>query len=100
MALAYTAQTSTTITLNGSEFPAVNTFVFVIRALADGGLANIASAPNHTKYPTAYADVMSGPITIGGGTASATAATKAMAGQSGSHAAGSVAFVSLGDDRK
>jgi len=78
----YTTQTAVGITLDSTTFPANNTFVFVIRALADGGLANLETAPNHWKYPTAYADVISGPVTIGGGTSSAATRIKALKLQS------------------
>ncbi len=58
---AYTAQTSATIAGLSS-----GNYVITIEALADGGLANIASAPYHWKYPTAYADVISGIVAIAG----------------------------------
>jgi hypothetical protein len=57
---AYTTQTSAGFTLN------VSSVFFVIEALADGGQASILTGPYRWKYPTAYAAVMSGPVTIGG----------------------------------
>jgi hypothetical protein len=59
----YTTQTSADFTMGSKDG---TTYFFVIEALADGGQASILTGPYHWKYPTAYAAVMSGPVTIGG----------------------------------
>jgi hypothetical protein len=45
-----------------------NTYVFAITALVDG-TANVQTSPNRSSLPTAFASVVSAPITISSGTA-------------------------------
>jgi len=61
----YTSQTSVTL----PPLSAGNTYVFAITALVDGGTANIQSSPNRSTLPTAFATVVSAPITISSGAA-------------------------------
>jgi hypothetical protein len=58
----YTSQTSVTL----PPLSAGNTYVFVITALVDGA-ANIQASPNRSALPTAFANVVSAPITISSG---------------------------------
>jgi hypothetical protein len=60
----YTSQTSITLPPLSSG----NTYVFAITALVDGA-ANIQSSPNRSALPTAFANVVSAPITISSGAA-------------------------------
>lgn len=60
----YTSQTSVTLPPLSSG----NTYVFAITALVDG-TANIQTAPNRSSLPTAFANVVSAPITISSGAA-------------------------------
>lgn len=58
----YTSQTSVTLPPLSSG----NTYVFAITALVDH-TANIQTSPNRSSLPTAFANVVSAPITIGSG---------------------------------
>jgi len=61
----YTSQNSVTLPPLSSG----NTYVFAITALVDGGTANIQTSPNRSSLPTAFANVVSAPITISSGAA-------------------------------
>jgi hypothetical protein len=61
-----TGKTSVTL----PPLTAGNTYVFEIAARADAG-ANVETKPNRSVLPTAFADVLSAPITISSGAASA-----------------------------
>jgi hypothetical protein len=60
----YTSQNSVTL----PPLSAGNTYVFAITALVDG-TANIQTSPNRSSLPTAFANVVSAPITISSGAA-------------------------------
>jgi hypothetical protein len=60
----YTSQNSVTLPPLSSG----NTYVFAITALVDG-TANIQTSPNRSALPTAFANVVSAPITISSGAA-------------------------------
>ncbi len=60
----YTSQTSITL----PPLSAGNTYVFAITALVDG-TANIQTSPNRSSLPTAFANVVSAPVTISSGAA-------------------------------
>ncbi|MGP0020062.1 MAG: hypothetical protein ACLPHP_15935 [Candidatus Sulfotelmatobacter sp.] len=60
----YTSQTSVTL----PPLSAGNTYVFAITALVDG-TATIQTSPNRSSLPTAFANVVSAPITISSGAA-------------------------------
>ncbi len=60
----YTSQASVTLPPLSSG----NTYVFAITALVDG-TANIQTSPNRSSLPTAFANVVSAPITISSGAA-------------------------------
>jgi REP element-mobilizing transposase RayT len=60
----YTSQTSITL----PPLSAGNTYVFAVTALVDG-TANIQTSPNRSSLPTAFANVVSAPITISSGAA-------------------------------
>jgi hypothetical protein len=60
----FTEQTSLTVP-PGILSPG-STYLFIIEAIADAR-ANLLSSPRRSGYPTAYAQAMSGPVAIGGG---------------------------------
>jgi hypothetical protein len=82
----YTGQTSLTVP-PGILSPG-STYLFAIQALFDAR-ANLANSPNRSAYPTAYAQAISTPITIGGGSStSAVSGVSAMAVYPESQASG------------
>jgi hypothetical protein len=58
--------TTAKTTVNLPPLLAGKTYLFLITALADGH-ANVETMPNRSALPTAYASVVSAPITISSG---------------------------------